>query len=181
MPPTPKKNKSLRLLLWKHCNRSCQGCCNNQFDIDNLPVCTDYTPYDEILLTGGEPMLLPGIVLKVIENIRSVNKKAKIYVYTAKVDDIYAVKEILMAADGITVTAHEPSDMDTIDRLSAFLSNAVNFSSRIDYMSMLTFKTRRLNIFKGVRITQFPTFWTIKSNMKWLEDCPLPENETLMQ
>jgi len=47
--------KKLRFLLWEDCNKQCSGCCNKQFDLDNLlkVSSTEFQSYDEIELTGG--------------------------------------------------------------------------------------------------------------------------------
>jgi molybdenum cofactor biosynthesis enzyme MoaA len=76
--------KKLRLVLFEQCNRRCKGCCNKDWNIKSLPVCTDYTGWDVIMLTGGEPMLMPGLVLLTIGFIRTRNPKAKVYVYTPR-------------------------------------------------------------------------------------------------
>ena len=31
-----KKKNILRLLLWEECNRTCQGCCNKDWDLSSL-------------------------------------------------------------------------------------------------------------------------------------------------
>jgi molybdenum cofactor biosynthesis enzyme MoaA len=51
--------KKLRLLVTERCARSCSGCCNHDWDLAALPTCESYAGYDEVLLTGGEPMLYP--------------------------------------------------------------------------------------------------------------------------
>lgn len=51
-------NKKLRLLVTAKCHNKCPMCCNNQFDFEKIPV-VDRLDYDEISITGGEP-LLPG-------------------------------------------------------------------------------------------------------------------------
>lgn len=49
-------NKKLRLLVTAKCHNKCPMCCNNQFDIEKIPV-VDRFDYDEISITGGEPLL----------------------------------------------------------------------------------------------------------------------------
>ena len=51
-------NKKLRLLVTAKCHNKCPMCCNNQFDFEKIPV-VDRLDYEEISITGGEP-LLPG-------------------------------------------------------------------------------------------------------------------------
>lgn len=45
-------NKKLRLLVTAKCHNKCPMCCNNQFDIEKIPV-VDRLDYDEISITGG--------------------------------------------------------------------------------------------------------------------------------
>ena len=47
----------LRLLVTEECNRHCPGCCNNNWDLKSLSVCKSYRDYEQILITGGEPLL----------------------------------------------------------------------------------------------------------------------------
>ena len=49
-------NKKLRLLVTAKCHNKCPMCCNNQFDFEKIPV-VDRLDYDEISITGGEPLL----------------------------------------------------------------------------------------------------------------------------
>ncbi|MFH2046138.1 MAG: 4Fe-4S cluster-binding domain-containing protein, partial [Pseudomonadota bacterium] len=101
--------KKLRLLITEECNRNCSGCCNKDWDLQSLIVEQDYTKYDLIMLTGGEPMLNYEETLSIIIDIKS-KSKAKIIVYTAKIDKLSEVLSVLGFSDGITVTLHEPFD-----------------------------------------------------------------------
>ena len=40
--------KKLRLLVTENCNRNCEGCCNKDWDLSSLEVCTSYKGYDEV-------------------------------------------------------------------------------------------------------------------------------------
>jgi len=166
---TPDK---LRLLLFKECNRSCPGCCNNYWNLDELPVTHNFMGYKEIMLTGGEPMLDPFVVHTAIRNIRWQNKKAKIFMYTAKVDQVQATIDVLNKIDGITLTLHNRSDIipfHSLDR-EIFLNNP-----------HLAKKSLRVNVFSNV--AKFNSElrhlcpWKVKWNIEWTKDCPLPDNE----
>ena len=110
--------KELRLLLFKDCNRKCKGCCNKDWDLDNLPVCKSFKDYKTIMLTGGEPMLNPKLVEETIMAIRRINKTAKIIMYTAKVDH-YNILYICKLLDGLTLTLHKQSDVKDFQILNA--------------------------------------------------------------
>ena len=161
--------KELRLLLFKDCNRKCRGCCNKDWDLDNLPKCKSFKNYKTIMLTGGEPMLNPELVIKTIKKIRKQNKKAKIYMYTAKIN-VWEIMELYYLLDGITLTLHNQADVKhfiLFNRLIAFPD----------------FKSLRLNIFKGVKLPKnIDLFgWDIKKNIKWIKKCPLPKHEVFMK
>ncbi len=70
--------KKLRLIITEKCNRKCSGCCNNDWNIDKLPVITDFSKYNEIIITGGEPMLYSHLIKHLCQIIRKQNKKVKI-------------------------------------------------------------------------------------------------------
>jgi pyruvate-formate lyase-activating enzyme len=157
----------LRLLLFEDCNRKCPGCCNKQWNLSSLPVENDFSKYDKIILTGGEPMLKPEVILQTVEEIRKVNN-CPIIVYTAKVDKVIDVLKILDHVDGLTLTLHEIEDLVDFYILNGY----------IYYKNKYSKKSLRLNVFKGIEVDETVfTSWKIKKDIEWIEDCPLPENE----
>ena len=76
--------------------------------------------------------------------------------------------ELLPILDGVTVTLHEPKDLPEFQR---FVAAAHNLSG----------KSLRLNVFReaGPIPGPFPG-WTVKEDMEWIPNCPLPEGEVLM-
>jgi len=158
----------LRLLLFEECNRNCSGCCNKDWDLKSLPVCMNYSPYEEIMLTGGEPMLRPGVIYQTIYNIRK-SSKAKIYLYTAKTDNKESLYNMLLYLDGLTITLHEQSDVKPFLEFNKLLVDSV-----------IENKNLRLNVFEGVKL-EYPKWWVVKDNIKWIKDSPLPKGEVLMR
>jgi hypothetical protein len=159
--------KKLRLILFEKCNRSCAGCCNKGFDLAALPICTDLTSWDEIYLTGGEPMLEPGLIRGVISKIPM---RTKVYLYTAKVDDVKATLDVLGALDGMTLTLHEQRDVAPFLALNMeLLATAYEWSLR-------------LNVFDGVQLPDLDlSLWQVKAGKVWVKDCPIPEGEVFMR
>jgi hypothetical protein len=157
--------KSLRLLVTPDCHKKCPGCCNKDWDLNKLPICDSFKCYDEIILTGGEPMLLGKEHLEgIIHVIQSQNPKAKIILYTTRVEAIG------LPVYGITLTLHAQSD----ERYFKFLKNY--------YMPQNKSISLRLNIFKGITIDKRTTRgWVIQDNMVWIKNCPLPKNEVFMR
>lgn len=159
--------KKLRLILFEECDRDCEGCCNKDWHLDTLERETDFTGYDEIMLTGGEPMLRPLIVMDTAINIRK-KTNAKIYMYTAKINNYYEILAVLHYINGITVTLHEQQDIPDFNWLNSILSRY-----ELD-------KSFRLNVFKNVDISNIDTsIWKVKYEIEWIDKCPLPKNEVL--
>lgn len=157
----------LRLLLFSDCNRRCLGCCNQDWDLSTLPVCGSFAGYDEIMLTGGEPMLRPQFVLDVVTRIRQ-EYTGRLWVYTAKVDNITKTQDVLRKVDGLCVTLHEQSDVPAWAR---FASSCRDSS-----------KSLRLNVFAGVDIGDIDTMgWIVKDGIKWIPNSPLPSGEAFMR
>ena len=162
----------LRLLLLEECNRRCKGCCNKDWDLSALPTVTDFRNYELVMLTGGEPMLYPGLIASAVSNIRA-QTTAPVVLYTAKVDDAEAALNVLNSIDGMTVTLHARKD------IAAFLAfDAAMVDAGIEN------KKLRLNVFAGVSKYFKPTAdvlsrWKLKGNIVWIKDCPLPTEEVL--
>jgi pyruvate-formate lyase-activating enzyme len=157
----------LRLLLTADCNRTCRGCCNKDWDLTALPICEDYSVYDEFLLTGGEPLLFPEKIKQVVKDIRA-QSSAPIYVYTAKTDDAEALVEILGIVDGLTVTLHSRKDVDPFNKFNELVNTEG--------------KALRINMFSTVSPGKVNSEgWKVKSGMRWLKNCPLPQDEVFMR
>lgn len=159
----------LRLLLFQECNRQCDGCCNKDWDLDSLPVCRDFTGYDKIMLTGGEPMLKPNMIKQVVDQIRSVNK-CPIILYTAKTNNVISLIEILQIVDGLTITLHNQYDVNSFDYFD-FIRRECKIKG----------KSLRINIFDGIKISNISPEWIVKDKIKWIKNSSLPEDEVFMR
>jgi len=160
--------KKLRLLLWEDCPKKCEGCCNKDWDLKSLPQVKDYSPYDKIMLTGGEPLMYPDKLYKIIKEIRKANIFANLIVYTSILEsDIFF--KVLDLVDGITVTIHTPSQVADLVSINLQLLKQ-------DWM--LTRKSLRINVFRGVEVGHINLRgWKGKANIEWIKNCPLPEGE----
>lgn len=156
--------------MFKECNRTCKGCCNKDWDLDALPKCTNYQGYDEIILTGGEPMLNPDLIIETIQDISIVDVKVPIYLYTAKCDNIADMEKVLRSINGITLTLHTRKDL-------------IAFKIFNDWILSYPFKRSfRLNVFNGISLDGIDVSkWKVKSGIKWIKDCPLPTDEVFMR
>ena len=138
--------------------------------MEKLPKCEDFTPYDTIILTGGEPLLHTARLVRAIGEIRKKNPAAKIYIYTAAVKH-KGFHLILDLSDGMTLTLHDKEDLTDFYDLDLLL-NAFKLRKK---------KSLRLNVFSEVGRVKASDLWVVKDNIEWIEDCPLPSNEVFMR
>lgn len=105
-------NKKLRLLVTTRCPNKCPMCYNNSWDFSKLPV-VDRWNYDEIMITGGEPLLFVNklttelLSLKAVFDMMGINPK--IYIYTA--DCTLNITRILYYINGVVLTPHKKLDV----------------------------------------------------------------------
>lgn len=162
----------LRLLLTEDCNRNCEGCCNKDWDLAALPVEINFSGYEMVMLTGGEPMLHPMSIVETVQIIREQNPAATIIMYTAKTDQYGLLLAVLTYIDGLTVTIHDKADWKPFLQFNKFISLHQRFR-----------KLLRLNVFEqaGYAGFEFDRFWEVKKDIVWVKECPLPENEVFMK
>lgn len=167
--------RKARFIITKDCFRNCSYCCNKYKSIMSKAITTQtlyaVKNYDEIMITGGEPLEDPKRTLKIIELIRLMNPTCKIYLYTAR----YSIEliPIIDKIDGVHFTLHE----------SANTADVVGFNKMQILAGRFEGKSFRLYMHPGVkhRIPVKPLLWSRIESKPWLEekDCKLPEGETL--
>ena len=175
--------RKLRLLVTKDCPKNCEGCCNKDWNLDKLPV-VDHYNYDEILITGGEPLngTCYGKTQALLDYLNYVdtNSSRRVYVYTS--DPMFT--GILWSCDGVTVSLHTQEDADEFFECSLpRFNNAMSEIETIDGSEVANNKCNRLNIFKGIKIPKDVDLnaWEVKKDIEWIPNCPLPEDEVFMK
>lgn len=171
-------NRKLRLLVTAACPNSCPMCCNRKYDLEALPV-VDRWDYDEISLTGGEPLMFTEpLAARLADSIRTTAAaqglpRPKIYLYTA----CFRLSRLIYAAghfDGITLTPHRPGDIKDL----CIFNDAVLKTRDIQPPYPIT--SLRLNLFPDMKAllpeTLDLSMWRVK-DLVWLDDCPLPAGE----
>ena len=156
----------LRLLITEKCNRNCEWCNNQHWNLKTLPIETKFNQYSEIMLTGGEPMLYPEYLIQVSKNIRK-QSRAEIYLYTAKMNQPLDILAVLHFIDGMSVTPHSKKDVNDFIFLNDILINSginksLKLNNFIDYG----------HDFSGIDLSM----WRIKDKM-WIKKKHLPKNE----
>lgn len=172
-------NTKLRLLVTGKCHNKCPLCCNNRFDFTELQVVDpDISRYDEINITGGEPLLFPAKLLSLLLFFRGLEeytgRKQVLYLYTSVLPHKGMLdSSILTLLDGICYTPH------TVEAAKEFLEYE-KYVRNIAVMTTNRLNSLRLNVFPEVEkvlgdLSDLP-MWKVKK-IQWLKDCPVPEGE----
>jgi len=169
--------KSLRLLVTKKCLLHCKYCSNQYIQPVIIFNFECLNMYDNIIITGGEPLLFPESLLKLIHNIRSVNFNIPIYLYTSIFNPSTANKNILTLLSGITFTVHNRICFYEFLDLKKYLDEVPLFYSPSPYY-------KRLHIFTDFgELTEANLYgWNVRF-VTWKKDfeCKLPEHEQFMR
>lgn len=167
-------NKKLRLVVTEKCHNKCPMCCNNRFDLKAIPV-VDRFDYDEISITGGEPMLYPDKVAEIADTLRKAAKivgaNPKIWLYTSKLNPM-TFRMIAKYIDGVCYTPHNAVEVAMFKAVNRMLLRSEvgvgkeGFSLRLNLFKEQAKALKKENL----------SLWKVK-DMVWIKDCPIPEGE----
>ena len=169
--------KKARVIVTFECSRKCPGYCNEKLpELREIFEDKELLQYDEIIITGGEPMLIPTKVLAFITRMRTDRYRGKIYLYTSLWNGRAISKEILKETDGVTFTVHaECTDADIAALKS--LSNSGVLQDK-DYSSRLIIDKRVYERYDLSNINL--SRWSVIRRCAWKEECVQADDEDLI-
>jgi organic radical activating enzyme len=159
--------KKARLIVTYDCNKNCDGCCNKNWKYAparKIQSLVELREFDEIMITGGEPMLYPEKLADLLTEL-GLKTDAKLYLYTAYPYPESSFLILLSLLDGVTITIHNEQDS------KRFLDSSI-------LGSYLSTKLMRLNTFVD-GYENIDKVWKVK-RVEWIKDCPLPIGEELL-
>jgi organic radical activating enzyme len=177
--------KTARVIITFECVRDCLNCCNKNREVlgeANRRGWCDATfkelaQYDEVCITGGEPMISPSRVLSLSDAIYHYDSEVRIYSYSAWYRDLADMKDMLARLDGIHYTLHSPISYDDLQKFYRLQ----NYICECNLADERNSSGCRLNIEHNIDIpiNVVPSAWDRIENKSLIPDVCLPENETL--
>lgn len=170
--------KIARVITTWACPRDCDNCCNKDPGIvEQAKPCSVadlQAEYDQVILTGGEPMLHPVRILNIIKQLRRQTHPnvQKIFLYTAMFTP--ALHGLVPRLDGVHFTLHYPLRRGDVWGFYRFQNLAQHAGPE---------KSFRLYIEPRITkpISIIPSAWARVKVKPWLDQYPLPPNEELFQ
>ena len=170
--------KIARLIITLDCSRHCDYCVNEYESTTKqmkpITKVKELAKYDEILITGGEPMLRPERTFKIVHGLRIAYPKKKLYLYTALFHPM--LFKILPYLDGMHFTLHKRSSS----------TDGQNFHYMQDVLSNTWNKKKSFRLYihpeYPYSLQLWPIVWKRVEMKPWIkeEDMCLPPNEELL-
>lgn len=170
--------RTARVIITFDCKRNCSYCSNKFTSIIDTAITIKSIDemfkqkFDEVVITGGEPMLNPERTMAIISRIKKINDRIKVFMYTANYNSY--IQTILKSIDGITYSIHENSseeDAKDLLKMQAEIIGHKNSKSLRLYVNQ-SYPRKDLII---------PSLWhRIKIENPLTENkCKIPDNEIL--
>jgi len=172
-----------RLILTKRCTRGCSYCVTQHSPLikeaRTISSADALRDYEEITITGGEPLLEEDRLLRLLYDLQLQKKEErKLYLYTARW--VPGIGNFLMFMDGITYTLHA----GMAKTMMGHFYNIQVHLAMVDYPTTGALTSRRLRIMGNFseQILVYPSAWTeiAKVPIAKPEECELPEGEELL-
>ena len=167
--------KIARLIMTYSCGRNCGYCCNKYKSMQRITKLItkvkEIKDYDIVCITGGEPLLFPYEVKKLIKKLRQQNPSVVIYLYTT----IFRkhMEEIIPLVNGIHYTLHENVSKRDLEQFKLFQQTIKSYLN----------KSFRLYVYptNSVQIPIIPNRWKRIEIKQWISETELylPKDETL--
>jgi len=171
--------KKARVIWTLACQRSCSYC-SNKYDntIQQMHPLTDLATLadrDLIMITGGEPMLMPEKLIDFIKQVREACTTSRIYLYTAYIGDSWhTMGRVLELVDGVHFTLHKGATVEDVASFKIFQYLAFTHRDK---------KSFRLSVDPKMvhPLTIIPAVWKEVRVKEWFDadNCPVPLDETL--
>ena len=170
--------KTARVIITAKCQRSCSYCVNTYKGVlssaKRIASIESVAGFEEVVITGGEPMLDVAHTKWNINKLRRFIPKPKIFLYSA----LYKpelVREVLPLIDGLHFTLHSEANQKDLEDFGRLQRDLIEYNT--------SNKSVRAYISPDIQhpVTIMPYLWRRLEIKPWIKegDCCLPSNETL--
>lgn len=116
----------LHLMVTDTCKMNCPLCCNNQYNISDIPIVSvaDLKSVDTVCITGGEPFFNERNLISLITNMREQNPIERVIVYTTgmylQVHEFLLGSPLTSCIDGLSIGPKCDTDWINLHSMSIF-------------------------------------------------------------
>lgn len=137
-----EKSQIIHLMVTEKCLRNCEHCCNNQYDLNEIPYITqeEYENAHTILLTGGEPVEFtdPSDIAMRIKRKYPNIKNVYVYANAYELDCYFFMGGSTDWIDGFSISIKDKQDLYQFNKFLARNKKLQNLkSNRVYYFDDL--------------------------------------------
>lgn len=133
-----RTKKIVHIMITTICNRKCKYCCNNQYDLNDIPYATDeeLRNAETVCLTGGEPFQFANPCEIANQLKRKYPNIKNVYVYTNALELANYLLEgkKIYSIDGVNVSIKVPYDATMFEKIIATNPTITSLSSNLLYV-----------------------------------------------
>ena len=132
--------KIMHLMITDKCDRKCPLCCNNQYDINDIPVASneDFKNAETLYLTGGEPFAYedPCFIARIAKDMFPNIKKVRVYTNAFELwvflitNEKFKIHDI----DGLTISIKTKHDLTAFRDYLTKRPDIINLESNWVYV-----------------------------------------------
>lgn len=172
--------RKARVIITYRCGRKCHYCANNMAWVKELAKPTTkegLMEFPEVIITGGEPMLVPDDLEHLCWKLKRNNTKVKIYLYTAfyrhQLNNLINYDLV----DGVHYTLHAGATPEDVRLFYRFQQVLRSMGQQIKEKSFRLYINNE--VFLPVEV--YPPVWTRVEVKPFLSEaeCQLPKGEEL--
>lgn len=128
----------IHIMITAKCDRNCPDCCNNQYNLDNIPVVTDEELREAhtIYLTGGEPFAYgnPTVLARNLKRKYPNIKTVRVYTNAFELMNYLAEGWDLDGIDGLTTSIKDKRDRYAFENVICKATSVLELKSNWVYV-----------------------------------------------
>lgn len=171
--------KTARVIVTYNCPKKCEGCCNTKIIKPPLTTIQKLATYDEVVITGGEPLLYLKRLEWFIKKLYNEGFIGDLYLYTSywstkttpRTDVLR--ESVIRKFNGVTYTLHTGSD-EYIKELKAFMEEVPKGNKNIRvFVDSRIYDSYDLSNINWSRVD-------VIRKLQWNDNCATPPHEDLL-
>lgn len=172
--------KVTKVVVTRKCNKRCRGCVTRTLDDIQKVTFEDLMGYEDILITGGEPMLMSDRCVELVHRLKLKGFSGKIFVSfsdASRVGRYWAASMLIDEVDGIIFTLHNNSSKDKLKNELRSLRKLDKYLKEHDRRGKADILYIDKRIFNEEYKSSLAGGWSLIEPQEWVKDIKVDHAE----